>query len=112
MNKPADLFDDYLATLKPEMVEKFEQFDRQNPIIYDLIKRYVGEAIAAGRRRIGIAAIFERIRWHLSVETAGDEFKLNNNYRAFYARKFVRDYPQYAEIFETRSSIADGSKCA
>jgi hypothetical protein len=90
-----------------DMTAAFARFHADNPEVYQLVVRFAKEAISRGRTRIGMALIFERIRWHVQVETFGDEFKLNNNFRAYYARLFSRDYPQHAKLFSMRGAEAD-----
>jgi hypothetical protein len=52
--------------------------------------------------------ITERIRWELYITTKSDDgFKINNNHRAFYSRKFMNMYPEWDGIFRTRQSVAD-----
>ena len=91
----------------PKMVRDFEIFDQENPEVYEIVKKYTFQAIDSGRQRFGIAMIYERVRWYIAIETRGDTFKLNNNFKAFYARKFIHEYPQHKDFFELRSSIAD-----
>lgn len=73
-----------------------------NPHIYETLRRFALEAKRAGRSRIGIAAIFERVRWYTQVETRDDTFKLNNNWRSYYARLLMEREPELAGLFETR----------
>ncbi|MFM2472394.1 hypothetical protein [Burkholderia cenocepacia] len=80
----------------------FDKFDRENPHIYRLFRRYALRAIKRGKRQLSISLITERIRWEVSVETTGDRFKLNNNHRAFYARKFNAEFPQFGDVFAVR----------
>lgn len=81
----------------------FIEFDRDNPRIYQLLCRFADQALAAGRARLGISLLFERIRWEVYITTASnDEFKLNNNHRAYYARKWLREHPEHPEFFATR----------
>ncbi|MEK9724416.1 MAG: hypothetical protein VW405_13170 [Rhodospirillaceae bacterium] len=81
---------------------RFEAFHEANPNVYRLFERFTKEAIAAGRVRIGAKAIFERMRWYFAFETTGDTFKLNNSFTSFYARLFMADHPEHADLFETR----------
>ena len=48
--------------------------------------------------------LFERMRWYSTVEARGreDGYKLNNNYRAFYARLWLRDHQDLPDFFELR----------
>jgi hypothetical protein len=83
------------------MKETFEQYQQRNPRIYKEFVNYAMELINAGETRIGSKAIFERIRYQSKIDRI-DEFKINNNYTADYARKFEQDFPHFAGIFEKR----------
>jgi hypothetical protein len=41
------------------------------------------------------------------MQHGNDGYKLNNNFKPFYARKFMREYPAYVGIFELRKSKWD-----
>jgi hypothetical protein len=89
---------------------EFEAFDAANPQIWDLFVRFTFMAIRAGKKKGSISLITERIRWEVYIETASnDEFKINNNHRAYYARKWQKLYPEYADFFETRR-LRDGEE--
>lgn len=90
---------------------KFAEFHAANKHIYRWFVKFAKQAIDAGYERLGAHFIIERIRWQLTVETRDAEgFKINNNWGAFYARMFMRDYPDYADFFATRESLADYCK--
>ena len=81
----------------------FRAFHQANPPVYELFCRFARELIEKGRERYSADLIWQRLRWHIEIETRGDpDFKLNNNYRTYYGRLFVHDHPEYAEFFETR----------
>lgn len=83
--------------------EAFEEFDRLNPRVRDLFDRFTMEAISSGRPHYSADAIWQRLRWHVEIETKGrDDFKLNNNYRTYYGRRFMREHPEHDGFFETR----------
>ena len=85
------------------LAEKFAQFDAANPAVYHMFKRFANDLIAAGRQKLSASLIIERIRWEVIVATMSDDkFKLSNNHTAFYARKFMVDFPQHDGIFATR----------
>lgn len=87
----------------PSIQERFEAFHRANPQVAMLLVRFAREAHAAGRSRIGIGALWERLRWYSSVETVnGEPFKLNDNFRSRYARLLAEENPELAHLFETR----------
>lgn len=83
--------------------EKFETYHKENPRVYELFVRFAKEALNSGYKTFSANAIFERIRWYVSVETVGDSFKLNNNYRPYYARKLMLDQSEFEGFFNTRS---------
>ena len=87
---------------EPTAEEKFRRYHRDNPHVFQLFKRFANEVRLAGHRRYSAVAIVNRIRWHFSVETKGDSFKMNNNYTAFYARLLVQNYPEFEDFFEFR----------
>lgn len=77
-------------------------FHKANPRVYDLFKRFTFQVIRAGHQHYSADAVCHRIRWHTSVETQGDDFKINNNYAAYYARLFMVEHPQHDGFFRTR----------
>lgn len=87
--------------------QRFREFHANNPRVYELFREFTLQAIGAGRKRYGAFAILNRIRWHVEIETRGDEFRINNNWSPFYARLFMLDHPQHDGFFETRLSKAD-----
>lgn len=75
--------------------ERFEDFDAANPHVWDLWLRFSAEAMRAGHRILSASFIAERIRWETTIVTRSeDPFKLNNNHRAYYARKFMDAFPE------------------
>lgn len=82
----------------------FAAYHADNPHVYATLKRFALEAVQAGRTHIGIAMLYERMRWFTLVEAKQDTFKVNNNWRAFYARKLMAEEPALAGLFETRTS--------
>ncbi|TCJ23049.1 hypothetical protein [Nocardioides jejuensis] len=81
--------------------ERFAEFHRQNPWVLAAIERLIGEWIRAGHVRVGIGAVWERIRWEYGM-TTGDTFKANNNHRSHYARLVLERHPEWASAIETR----------
>lgn len=87
---------------------KFEEFHRLNPKVWDYFCEFTLTLIEAGWKRLGSRFILERVRWEICIATkATDGFKINDHYTPFYARKFMKDFPQHDGIFETRRSVAD-----
>lgn len=96
------LFGDEIA---PEE-SRFRRYHKENPAVYELFVRFTRQAISAGRKRFSATAIIQRIRWETAV-TGNDGFKINNNYSSYYARLFIREYPQHEGFFVTRAGRVD-----
>ncbi len=74
---------------------RFQQFDRENPIIFRWFERIsIHEAKHA--KRLSAKAIYEQIRGKFP------DF-LNNDFTPFYARKFLSKHRSYAGLFELRT---------
>lgn len=87
--------------------EKFIKYHENNPNVYRLFIGFAHELIAAGRKKLSASLIIERIRWEVNVQTVSDDnFKITNNHTAFYARKFMNDFPEYVGYFRTREQKA------
>ncbi len=87
--------------------EAFDAFHALNPKVYDLFERFTLQAVRAGRGRFSAYAVRERIRWYTEIETAGDDFKLNNNFVPYYVRLFEEKHAEHVGFFETRRARAD-----
>lgn len=83
--------------------EAFTLFHETNPHIYARLRDLAFQAKQSGARRIGIKALFERLRWDYMIRSRGDEFKLNNNYHSRYARLLMEREPELAGLFELRN---------
>lgn len=86
---------------KPRPLTRFEVWLEQNPGIYAEVVRRARRVKAAGGR-VGMKAIFESIRWDVTVRTIGDEWKLNNTYAAPMARLVMERESDLEGFFETR----------
>lgn len=90
--------------IQPHVVKSFFNFHNKNPRIYRLFNRYARDLRVAGKSQYGAKAIMERIRWHLAVETTGEDFKINNNYTSCYARLMMTKNRRFKNFFELRST--------
>jgi len=89
---------------------QFVAFHADHPEVYALFKRFTFEAIRAGWQRIGAKMIWERMRWFAAVEAGDGEYRLNNNFTAYYARLFMQDHPEHVGLFECRSTRGEQSR--
>ena len=81
--------------------EKFEQFHEDHPEVYEEFKKFADMAYDSGRPRFSSVAVVERVRWETFFEYSDREFKINNNYRAYYSRMYMEETGRHG-FFETR----------
>jgi hypothetical protein len=93
-------------TADTSMSAKFSKFHAANPEVWNLFKRFTSEIMDAGNTHYSADAVLHRVRWETALST-GETFKINNNYSAFYARLYHREFPKHAGFFMTRISVAD-----
>jgi hypothetical protein len=82
--------------------EKFEAFHEANPHVYENLEELAFKLVNRGVKRFGISLLYENLRWHFLMTTAGDSFKLNNSYRSHYARLLIENHPEWADRLEIR----------
>ena len=85
---------------------KFPKYHNENPHIYEAFKLYTFKSIDKKFNHFSAEFVFNIIRWETSIG-GNDLFKLNNNYKAFYSRMFMNEYPQHKGYFRTRKSKFD-----
>lgn len=100
--------DQLLLVFDATMADRFEKFHRDNGNVYCTLRRLALEwKNQTGGQKLSISALFERARWDLAIESDDPEYRLNNNYRAFYARLLMRREKDLDGVFELRPSMAD-----
>lgn len=103
----------FLSQTGKTISQAFEEFDVANPEVYETIKKLALHAISLGKKRISFYMLTEVVRWEIYLKThehagvtlkgADDRrFKISNNYRPYYARKFINEFPQHADKIEVR----------
>ena len=97
-----------MKTREEEMNEQAEEFHKKYPRVSILFVKFTKEIIDRGYKHYSVNAIFERIRWETDVPDVNGktQFKLSNNHRAWYARKFMETFPEYKGFFRTRPRIS------
>lgn len=94
-----------------EIQAAFEVFHKKHPEIYSHLVAAAQTMRARGRKRCGIKALWEYIRWNFYIGgTAAGGFKLSNNYHSRYARLIVQQEPDLDGFFEFRQLKGDGEK--
>jgi len=104
----ASLFDPPIACAMPAEPPvsheiKFLAYHQAHPEVYRLFEQFVFEILRRGITHYSADAVMHRVRWEtLATGRPEDDFKINNNYVAYYARMFIARNPHLTEFFETR----------
>jgi hypothetical protein len=86
----------------------FDRFHSDNPKVYETLVRLAREWVNRfGSHKLGIATLYETARWQITLATNDAEFRLNNNWRSYYARLIMAQEPDLAGLFDLRASKAD-----
>jgi len=91
-----------------QMKDRCNAFHQAHPEVWSMFVRFTRDRISRGFQTYSSDAIFHRIRWETAKPSyeKGTEFKLNDHYTAFYARRFMRLYPEYEGFFRTRKQTS------
>lgn len=90
-----------MQDIKP-LKQKWWEWHKKNPHVYELFEKFTFIAINKGHKRLSAWLIVNRIRWETSIETSGDDFKISNDFIAYYARLFVAYHPEYEGFFQLK----------
>jgi hypothetical protein len=92
-----------------DIQREFEKYHQENEHVYKFLVHFARLAIQAMRDRgnqdpqYSIAAVVERARWHVNFEVRGyQDFKINNDFRARYARLIMRQETDLRGVFNLR----------
>ncbi len=94
-----------------KLEQAFLDFHRERPEVYAQLVRLARQWVNAGGAKLGIATLFEKLRWewHVAGLTDSDGYKLNNNYRSLYARLIMKQESDLDGVFEIRSLASERS---
>ena len=76
--------------------DKFNKYHAENPDVFQMFLHYAHEAKSAGFTTYSAWAIMNRIRWHRDINPKSlqtGEFKISNDYIAWYALRAMADFP-------------------
>lgn len=92
---------------RPSIDERFEKFDREHPDVWRLFERFTFELIDRGFEHGSSDDVLHRVRWETRAgSTRPDEYKINNDFTALYARKWNELHPEHATFFRLRERRA------
>lgn len=83
--------------------QRFAAYHRRHPeIARELARMALAVKESGDATQIGIAMIWEALRYSHATSGNPDRPKLPNDYRALYARHLMDTYPELATFFTTR----------
>lgn len=91
-----------------EMQEQVTEYHNKYPKVWELFAKFTFDRIGRGFKHYSAKAVFEQIRWETDQANVDPEkqFKVGNNYHSFYARRFMRMYPEHDGFFRTREQTS------
>lgn len=92
----------------------FIRFNKDNPWVYMRLVQLCFKLKNSGFTKYSMRTLIAvlRFEWDLKTVTVGAgadrrRVKLNNNHSPYYARKLVKDFPEFAGFFDMRRCEAD-----
>lgn len=88
-----------------DLKHKWWKWHRANLEVYEAFEIIAFDLIKQGHKRYSSDAILHIVRFNLNrTKGPNDQYKINNNYSAYYARLFMHYHPRYNDFFETRQT--------
>ena len=95
-------------TRHDEIRDQCQAFHVEHPEVWELFVQFTFQMIDRGFNNYAVSGIFERIRWEKDIGGDGlTMFKINNNYKPFYARRFMKMFPKHDGFFRTRHQVSE-----
>lgn len=97
----------WLAAPQTPLEQRFKAFHEANPQIYRELETRAMREHERGSKRLSIAKLAEQLREDYAVTSVADSYKINNSWRAFYARLLMHRHPAMDGKFELREQRKD-----
>jgi hypothetical protein len=88
----------------PSIESKFRNFHAENPHVLTELERLAAQWFNAGNSKVGVQLLLEVLRYNRSITTkSADDFKVNNDFAAHYARMMVARNPGWENRIRMRA---------
>lgn len=87
------------------IAQRFAAFDKAHPEVFRELVTLATRDLSAGVKRIGVKALWERLRGRLATMADGG-CSLNNDFTSLYARKLAALDKRFAAVIELRERRA------
>jgi hypothetical protein len=92
---------DFDAVRERNLRLEADEWIARNPAVFKLFEKFALQMAERGRR-FGVGQLTERVRWECRFSYEGEDYKINNNHRAYIARRLVEIHPQLENLIEMR----------
>lgn len=90
-------------TKHDELRERCQAYHEQHPEVWSLFVKFSFDLVNRGFKNYSVSGVFDRIRWESGAGEDGVcKFKISNDYKPFYARRFNRMYPGANNFYRMR----------
>jgi hypothetical protein len=89
--------------------KEFMKWHDLNPLIWVNFETFAFQAVHQRKKKISHWLIINRIRWEVFISTTGKDYKISNNYIAFYARLWREKYPEHKNLFSIKHMLGEPS---
>lgn len=88
--------------------ERWEAFHAGHPEVGAALRELASRLVARGHRHLGISMLWETLRYQTMLGAGPDEdaYRLNNDFRALYARWLMDSDARLDGVFEIRRAAA------
>jgi len=83
------------------LLNKFEKYHKENPQVFLGFKRLAIKMKRAGHSKYSHVSIIEALRWSIDLK-GGKPFKINNDFKALYARLMLHYWKNFDGFFSLR----------
>lgn len=80
----------------------YMQWRDENENVFDLFRQFA-KPLAEKRKCFGIALLAERVRWERHFNYDGEDFKIDNNYKAYIIRDLIEEIPELDGLVQLRA---------
>jgi len=83
------------------LLKKFEKYHKENRAVFLGFTRLAIKMKSAGHSKYSHVTIIEALRWSIDIK-GGKPFKINNDFKALYARLMIHYWPHFEGFFSLR----------
>ena len=87
----------------PRCLKKFVLHNAEHPAIYEEFEKLALQVKASGRTRYSQWIIANVIRWHRDLGVSKGDFKISNDFIAYYVRLLMIRHPEFADFFSIKT---------